>query len=111
MKHLLLIFLSGYFISVSAQMPDLNFKFKKLDGHVYILDSGERIFTPGVHFLPQDGMPCIVPETVTLGNIPNAWNGKRILFNDKIPNPYNDGKGQHFEYRLFRKPREGSSKE
>ena len=28
---------------------------------------------PGVHLLPQDRMPCLVPETANLVPMPNAW--------------------------------------
>jgi len=30
---------------------------------------------PGVHRLPQDGMPCIVPDTKDIAAIPNTFNG------------------------------------
>ncbi len=30
---------------------------------------------PGVYHLPQDNMPCIVPDTTKLVNIPNVWKG------------------------------------
>lgn len=29
----------------------------------------------GVYRLPQDGMPCIVPDSTKTANIPNAWKG------------------------------------
>jgi hypothetical protein len=46
---------------------------------------------PGVYRLPQDGMPCIVPESHKSVKIPNAWRVPlRVPFKNKpprIPNP------------------------
>jgi hypothetical protein len=45
----------------------------------------------GVVALPQDNMPCIVPDTKDIAKIPNIWSGKiRSPFkapSPKIPNP------------------------
>ena len=30
---------------------------------------------PGVYSLPQDNMPCIVPDTTKTVRVPNAWKG------------------------------------
>ncbi|MBC7863496.1 MAG: hypothetical protein IAF38_11005 [Bacteroidia bacterium] len=46
---------------------------------------------PGVHRLPQDGMPCIVPDTKDIVAIPNLFKGKvSVPFvgsQPHIPNP------------------------
>jgi hypothetical protein len=46
---------------------------------------------PGVYPLPQDNMPCIVPDSTKTVRIPNAWKGpKRIPYQSnppRIPNP------------------------
>jgi hypothetical protein len=48
--------------------------------------------TPGVHRLPLDGMPCIVPDTKEIAAIRNAFKGKvTVPFTGNpphIPNPY-----------------------
>jgi len=46
---------------------------------------------PGIYRLPQDNMPCIVPDPTATVAIPNAWKGGvRVPFKTKppaIPNP------------------------
>ena len=46
---------------------------------------------PGIHRLPQDGMPCIVPDMNATAGIPNTWRGeKKIPFRGaqpQLPNP------------------------
>lgn len=46
---------------------------------------------PGVHALPQDNMPCIVPDMNTVIAIPNGWKGHtQVPFTGrppKMPNP------------------------
>ena len=46
---------------------------------------------PGVYRLPQDGMPCIVPDTKDVASIPNVWKGTiRTPYKGRkptIPNP------------------------
>ncbi|NTS43086.1 hypothetical protein HRG84_19530 [Flavisolibacter sp. BT320] len=46
---------------------------------------------PGIHRLPQDGMPCIVPDMNATVAIPNTWRGeKKVPFRGaqpSIPNP------------------------
>ena len=46
---------------------------------------------PGVYWLPQDNMPCVVPDSTKTVRIPNAWKGpKRIPYKSnppRIPNP------------------------
>ena len=41
---------------------------------------------PGVHRLPQDGMPCIVPDTKDIAAIPNAAPRVEVPFRSRIPN-------------------------
>ncbi|MDB5252084.1 MAG: hypothetical protein JWP27_1253 [Flaviaesturariibacter sp.] len=43
----------------------------------------------GVHSLPQDGMPCIVPDVQGLAAIPNAAPLVRLPYPARIPNAYN----------------------
>jgi hypothetical protein len=47
---------------------------------------------PDVHRLPQDGMPCVVPDTKDIAAIPNVFKRKlSIPFTGnppRIPNPY-----------------------
>jgi hypothetical protein len=43
---------------------------------------------PGVYNLPQDNMPCIVPDTKEIAAIPNAVLKIENPFISKIPNPY-----------------------
>jgi hypothetical protein len=42
---------------------------------------------PGVYALPQDNMPCIVPDTKDIAAIPNAWLRPSVPFRSAIPNP------------------------
>jgi hypothetical protein len=46
---------------------------------------------PGIHRLPQDNMPCIVPDPGASVAIPNVWAGKtKVPFRGnapRIPNP------------------------
>jgi hypothetical protein len=54
-----------------------------------------------VVILPQDNMPCIVPDTNGLVKIPNAWNGVTIPYQPQyhpIPNPALPK--QSFKYNL-----------
>lgn len=40
--------------------------------------------------LPQDNMPCVVPDSARCANIPNAWSNLRVPFRSPyhpIPNP------------------------
>jgi len=41
-------------------------------------------------FLPQDHMPCVVPDTNEIAPMPNAWSGVTTPFRSQyhpIPNP------------------------
>ena len=42
---------------------------------------------PGVYYLPQDNMPCLVPDTKDIAAIPNAWPHVQVPFKSAIPNP------------------------
>ena len=52
---------------------------------------GGKSPTPGIYRLPQDGMPCLVPETDHIAVMPNAWKnpeGKSYKAPEgSIPNP------------------------
>ena len=41
---------------------------------------------PGIHTLPLDGMPCIVPDTKDIAAIPNAMSNSLIPFKNTMPN-------------------------
>ncbi|RYZ00234.1 MAG: hypothetical protein EOO11_02275 [Chitinophagaceae bacterium] len=43
---------------------------------------------PGTYALPQDGTPCIVPDTKGIAAIPNAAPVLQVPFSSNIPNPY-----------------------
>ena len=48
---------------------------------------------PGVHRLPQDNMPCIVPDLSASVAMPNAWKGEiKIPFQGSPPQIPNPGK-------------------
>ena len=61
------------------------------DTSIQLLDFALRNKKPGVYLLPQDNMPCIVPDSGKTVNIPNAWRGpKTVPFKGNpphIPNP------------------------
>ena len=43
-----------------------------------------------VALLPQDHMPCVVPDSASVALIPNAWSGAKVPFQPgfrAIPNP------------------------
>lgn len=42
---------------------------------------------PGIYYLPQDNMPCLVPDTKDIAAIPNAWPHPSVPFKGTIPNP------------------------
>ena len=41
---------------------------------------------PGVHALPQDGMPCIVPDTNSIAAMPNAAKAIPVPPANRMPN-------------------------
>lgn len=54
---------------------------------------------PGVYRLPQDGMPCIVPDTKEVAAIPNGFKGKAsIPFTGNPPRIPNPSTTQPFRY-------------
>ncbi|GAA4319049.1 hypothetical protein [Flaviaesturariibacter amylovorans] len=44
--------------------------------------------TPGTYSLPQDGMPCIVPDTNGIAAMPNATPGRFHSFRSDMPNAH-----------------------
>jgi hypothetical protein len=52
---------------------------------------GRKTPKPGIYRLPQDGMPCLVPETDNIAAIPNGWKnpvgGSYKAPEGSIPNP------------------------
>lgn len=61
----------------SSTLNDSNFVF-----HDFSL-KGKK---PGVYRLPQDNMPCIVPDSTKTVRMPNAWKGsKRIPYQSNPP--------------------------
>lgn len=51
-----------------------------------ILGSKAIKLKPGVHALPQDGMPCIVPDTNDIAAMPNAAKAISVPSANRIPN-------------------------
>lgn len=43
---------------------------------------------PGTYNLPQDGMPCIVPDTEGIAAMPNAAKVVKVPFRSQMPNAY-----------------------
>jgi hypothetical protein len=41
---------------------------------------------PGVYALPQDGMPCIVPDTNSIAAMPNAAKASTVPLANQMPN-------------------------
>lgn len=63
-------------------------------GNAYSLNDSTFVFhdfglkgkNPGVYRLPQDNMPCIVPDSTKTVRMPNAWKGsKRIPYKSNPP--------------------------
>lgn len=53
--------------------------------------------------LPQDNMPCVVPDTKGIAKIPNAWSGTSVPYMPQyhpIPNPALP-KAQSFKYNAL----------
>ena len=105
MKMLLLILCTPFALAAGAQEfePDLQ---KQIKGFVEKEKEKQRFKTggdtsivipfrdpdvlsgkqPGVYTLPQDGMPCIVPDTKDIVAIPNAFPKKVAPELGQIPN-------------------------
>ncbi len=47
---------------------------------------GKKI-EPGIYYMPQDNMPCLVPDVRDLAAIPNGWPNVQLPFKSGIPNP------------------------
>ena len=45
-----------------------------------------NVTTAGVYALPQDGMPCIVPDTRSIAAMPNAAKGNSMPPANRMPN-------------------------
>jgi len=62
--------------------------------------------TPGVYTLPQDGMPCIVPNTKDIAAMPNAFPQKQLPKLGQIPNvtPFNGDQLKKNQQRFFAPP-------
>ena len=57
-----------------------------------------------IAILPQDHMPCMVPDSTSIASIPNAWSGVTIPFQPQfhsIPNPALPKKKQSFKWNAF----------
>ncbi|MDB5197994.1 MAG: hypothetical protein JWP88_2365 [Flaviaesturariibacter sp.] len=65
----------------------------------YILNQGAKVealgamplsvpVKPGVYNLPQDGMPCVVPDTEGIAAMPNAVKVVKVPFRSQMPNAY-----------------------
>ena len=111
MKRLLLLLLSSFLLfKGNAQDDNVNkFDFKINDGYKSRLSNKQILEAikdsnivlnnlaflkgrkPGVYRLPQDNMPCIVPDTTKTVRMPNAWKGPlRVPYRSnapRIPNP------------------------
>ncbi|HEU4472176.1 MAG TPA: hypothetical protein VFR58_13885 [Flavisolibacter sp.] len=93
MKQLLMFVLTGFCLNASGQTVDPEVMEKLRDSYQkqknsilgpYRLAPGQNFsqgfvnvtpkLAPGVHFLPQDGMPCLVPDVSGIAAIPNAWS-------------------------------------
>lgn len=49
---------------------------------------------PGVYSLPQDGMPCIVPDTNDIAAMPNAAKAIAVPPANRIPNAARNPRGE-----------------
>src|SRR5688572_25885617 len=45
-----------------------------------------KVLKPGIYSLPQDGMPCIVPDTQSIAVMPNAARREVTPPANRIPN-------------------------
>ena len=58
-------------------------------GELYYQDAlAQAPRQPGIYSLPQDRMPCIVPDTRSIVSIPNAFPNVSVPFITTIPNAY-----------------------
>ena len=68
-----------------------------------MLQKGSMFLSPGLHFLPQDNMPCLAPDMTGLQAMPNAWSGGRDLKNAPGVISPNPARPFRYEYRPERK--------
>ena len=96
MKPLLLIVfvVFGALHSRAQQYPKVDI-IQPTDSLRMLLKTGAYL-TPGLHHLPQDRMPCLVPEMTDLEAMPNAWSGAKDLKN--APGVISPSPGQPFRY-------------
>ena len=92
MKLLITIILIFISIRVSAQKLDDYYSGQLFKKHYdSLLKKSFKIGLPssaGWHSLPQDHMPCFVPDTKNLSKIRNIWNEPVLVFRDgNMPNP------------------------
>jgi hypothetical protein len=103
MKLSLLIAFCGFIVTAYAQQSDEALrKVTGKDKHDYFQNLLKRdsikkdlvVFnfsstpSPGIYRLPQDNMPCIVPDTKDITAMPNLWPSVTIPFKGgKMPNP------------------------
>ena len=56
------------------------------DSNIVLYDFSLKGRKPGIYRLPQDNMPCIVPDSSKTVQIPNAWKGpKRVPYRSNPP--------------------------
>lgn len=110
MKLLLLFSFCFFSTCASAQVPNnknpwtfridslKNFKGNNADLHKQLQDYLQRkkLQTPlankqgNIIYLPQDHMPCLIPNTNGIAAMPNAWGGSSVPYRPQyhpIPNP------------------------
>jgi hypothetical protein len=105
---------AAFFVSTACfgqTQPHLKAELKfKLDsnGNSLLKSFPSAVMAPGIHFLPQDNMPCVVPDTREIVPIPNGWKGEiSPRFNPPapaIPNPggKNSPQGKTFQITPLR---------
>jgi hypothetical protein len=57
-----------------------------------------------IAILPQDRMPCLIPNTSSIASIPNAWSGTTVPFQPQyhpIPNPALPKQKQSFKWNAL----------
>ena len=100
MKRLLtLLFIGFVWCAASAQTPALGapslkedaayrktltvYSGKLAESDTTVIDPAKPYFLlhpkPGIHRLPKDNMPCLVPDSEATVSIPNAWQGETTI--------------------------------
>ena len=83
-------FLFSSFVSYSQKMGETsrNFYNKYFDSIFHKPLVIGQPATPGVHYLAEDHMPCVVPDTKGISSMPNAWPSESNIYKDgRMPNP------------------------